>query len=80
MPFYFFVWDKDTIEHLVEHDVSPDEFERIVQNSDDRSYSRSSGRPIAFGEADDGRWLCCVYEFIDETTVLPCTAFEVEGY
>jgi hypothetical protein len=39
--------------------------------------SRSSDRLIAFGEVD-GRYLACVYEMIDETTILPVTAYEVE--
>jgi hypothetical protein len=40
--------------------------------------SRSSDRLVAFGYADDGRKLVCVYEMIDEATVLPVTAYEVE--
>ena len=34
---------------------------------------------IAFGETATGKYLACVYEFLDETTVLPVTAYEVEG-
>jgi len=31
---------------------------------------------IAFGRDDEGRYLACVYEQIDETTVIPVTAYE----
>ncbi len=79
MPIYLFLWDDETIEHLAEHDVTPDEFEAIVQSlHSQRDTSRATGRPLAFGRASDGRILACVYEFVDPTTVLPVTAFEVE--
>jgi len=67
---------EEIIEHLAEHDVLPDEFERIVQTSGDRGRSASTGRPTALGYGDDGRLLYCVYELMDEITVLPVTAFE----
>ena len=40
--------------------------------------SRSSDRPIAFGYAPDGRYICVVYEQIDEHTLFPVTAFVIE--
>lgn len=77
MPFYLFVWN-DLIEaHLAEHGVSMDEFEAVVCDPESIDFSRSSGREIAFGEVD-GRFLACVYEMLDESTVLPVTAYEVE--
>ena len=30
-----------------------------------------------WGETLDGRYLLCVYEYIDELTILPITAYEV---
>jgi len=77
MPFYFFIWDDETVAHLAEHDVAPEQFEAIVQNPDKIEISRSSGRPAAFGWDDEGRYLCCVYEFLDDTTIIPWTAYEV---
>jgi hypothetical protein len=41
-------------------------------------FSRTSGRPIAFGYTSDGRYICVVYEEVDEHTLYPVTAFEVE--
>ena len=38
----------------------------------------SSGLPIAFGETSTGRIIAVVFEVIDEDTVYPVAAFEVE--
>ena len=78
MPFYFFHWDDETEEHIQQHGVSADEFEAVVCEPDQLDESRSTGRPIAFGWTGDGRYLCCIYEHIDEDTILPITAYEVE--
>ncbi|MHB1034974.1 MAG: hypothetical protein ACYC35_21675 [Pirellulales bacterium] len=78
MPFYLFIWS-DMIEvHLAAHGVTPDEFEEVICDPDEVCQSRSSGRPVAFGETSTGKYLACVYELLDESTVLPITAYEVE--
>jgi len=79
VPFYFFVWNHEIEQHLATHGVTPEEFEEVVCDPDEVDESRSSGRPIAFGETSSGKYLGCVYELLDETTVLPVTAYEVEG-
>jgi hypothetical protein len=43
MPYYHFVWSNETIEHLAEHGVTPDDFEDIVCRPDKVSRSRSTG-------------------------------------
>lgn len=78
MPWYEFVWDGDNEEHLRQHGVTPDEFVEVVCNPDNTEVSRSSGRPIAFGPTSTGKYLACVYELLDETTVYPITAYEAE--
>jgi uncharacterized DUF497 family protein len=78
VPVFLFVWNDQIEEHVAEHGVTPDEFEEVVCEPDEVDQSRSSGRAIAFGETSSGRYLACVYEFLDETTVLPVTAYEVE--
>lgn len=78
MPFYLFIWSDQIEEHLARHGVTPDEFEEVVCDPDEVDKSRSSGRRIAFGETSTGRYLACVHEFLDDTTVLPVTAYEVE--
>ena len=76
MPYYEFSWTDEIIEHLREHDVSPEEFAEVVMSPDDTSLSRSSGRPCCWGETAEGRYLFCVYEFLDSMTIVPVTAYE----
>ena len=78
MDFYVFVWDDENEEHLAEHGVSPDEFEEVVCDPDGTGQSRSTGRMIAFGYTSTGKYLACVYELVDESTVYPITAYEVK--
>ena len=60
--------------------TSPDAFVPVPVLMDpvETGKSRSSKRPIAFGYTPDGRYICVVYEEIDEYTLYPVTAFEVE--
>ena len=80
MPYFDFIWettDGGNVAHIAEHGLTPEDIEPIVLNPDRLRVSRSSGRPIAFGCAEDGREIAVVYEHIDECTVYPITAFEV---
>ena len=77
MPYYLFIWNELIEEHLEEHGVTPAEFESVVCDPESVDTSRSSGREIAFGEVN-GRFLACVYEMLDKSTVLPVTAYEVD--
>ena len=58
--------------------MTRDEFADVVCDPDHVEISRSSGRPIAFGYTPAGKYLACVYELLDETTVYAVTAFEPE--
>ena len=78
MPFYLFIWDGENEEHLAEHGITPEEFSEVVCDPYRVEKSRSSGRPIAFGYTSSGRYLACVYEMIDETSIYPVTAYEPE--
>jgi hypothetical protein len=77
MAYYEFLWTDDIIEHLAEHGVSQDDFERVICNPTSKGYSRSSGLPAMWGYTSDGRYLIAVYESLDAMTVLPVTAYEV---
>jgi hypothetical protein len=77
MPYYEFLWTGSIIRHLAENGVSQDDFERVVCNPSSRGYSRSSGLPVSWGHATDGRYIMAVYEALDEVTILPVTAYEV---
>ncbi len=78
MPYYFFVWNTPIIGHLAEHGISPEEFEQVVCDPLAVRKSRSSGRPVAYGVTEEGRQIQCVYELIDNQTILPITAYEVQ--
>lgn len=77
MPYFEFFWTDGSLEHLAEHEVTPEEFEQVVRDPERRGESRSTNRPCCWGETSDGRYLFCVYEYLDEMTILPFTAYEV---
>ncbi len=77
MPCYDFLWTDEIIAHLEEHAVSREDFEEVVTNPRRVGVSRSSGRPCCWGETTDNRQLFCVYEFLDDITIIPMTAYEV---
>ena len=78
MPYYFFTWTPEIVEHLAEHDVIPEEFEEVLSNPDYEDVSRSTGNPLAFGYTSEGRFLCCVFKRLGEDMIEPISAYEVE--
>jgi len=77
-------WDLDddpngNVWHIAEHGITKDEVEEVLMEPECVDVSRSSGRRIAIGEAAGGRVLLVVFEDIDECTVYPVTAYEIEG-
>lgn len=77
MPYYGFVWTTEIIDHLGEHGVSQEDFEHVVSSPEVISVSRSTGRPCCWGEASDGRCIFCVFEKINDITIVPITAYEI---
>jgi uncharacterized DUF497 family protein len=80
MPWFDFIWvfgPGGNVDHIGQHGLTQDEVEEVVQDPDHVDTSRSSGRPIAFGYTSEGKYLAVVYELIDQTTVYPITAYEV---
>jgi uncharacterized DUF497 family protein len=82
MRFGSIIWDLDddpggNVRHCADHGVSKEELEEVLQNATDSDISRSSGRPVAFGDTRTGRHLMVVYEEVDSDTVYPVTAYEV---
>ena len=76
------IWDMDddpdgNVQHCAEHDVTKEEVEEVLQHPSDADLSRSSGRPVVFGDTSAGRHLMVVYETIEADTVYPITAYEV---
>ena len=70
-------WDDETVAHVAEHGLTPDDYENALRNPIGEDVSDSSGRPMRFGFALDGRKIAVLFEWIDRVTVLPITAFVV---
>ena len=82
MPDYFtIIWDEDeggNVEHIAEHGFDPEDVDHVLRNPESRSFSKSSDRPCVFGYTPDGEYIIVIYEEIDEHTVYPVTAYEVD--
>lgn len=50
----------------------------MIENYVEEDTSRSSGRPMRFGYTQDGRYIVVAFEWIDDVTIYPVTAYEVE--
>ncbi len=82
MSDFSFIWDLDddpdgNVHHIAEHGVTPEEVEEVFDNISDRDVSRTTNRPVVFGDTRTGRHLIVVYENIDGDTIYPITAYEV---
>jgi len=81
MPYYEIIWDEapdGNVSHIADNGLTPEDVEEVLFNPVDRDISRSSGLPIVFGFTPGGRYILVVYEQIDEVTVYPVTAYDVE--
>ena len=82
MPYYEFIWNEESggnVEHIAEHNLTPEDVEEVIFHPIDHDVSRSTGLPIVFGITPDGRYILVVYEQIDDVTIYPITAYEVEN-
>ena len=82
MAFESILWDLDddpdgNVHYCAEHGVTKEEVEEVFQNATDADVSRSSGRPVVFGDSSTGRHLMVAYDEIDADTVYPVTAYDV---
>ncbi len=82
MFFASIIWDLDddpagNVQHCVEHGITKDEIEQVLEKATDADISRSTGLPVVFGDTVSGRHLMVVYDEIDDDTVYPVTAYEV---
>jgi len=82
MPWYEILWNYEhedgNVAHIARNGLTPEDVNVVLMDPEETGLSRSSGRPIAFGYTSDGRYICVVYEEVDEHTLYPVTAFEVE--
>ncbi len=69
MRFESIIWDLDddpggNVQHCAEHDISKEEVEEALSNATDGDISRSSGRPVIFGDTNAGRHLMIAFEIV----------------
>jgi uncharacterized DUF497 family protein len=65
------------VRHCAAHGGTPEEVEEAFENATDADVSRSSGRPVIFGDTKAGRRLMVVYEQIGPDALYPITAYDV---
>lgn len=83
MPVIDIIWDlpddsDGNVQHIAQHGLVPSDVEYVLRNPKRRAKSRSSGRPMAFGRTPSGEDIAVIYEEIDDSTVYPVTAYQVE--
>ena len=81
VPYYDIIWNPEpggNVEHIAEHDLTPDDVEAVLLHPVAEDISRSSGRPMVYGFTPDGRYSVVVYEEIDDHTLYPVTAYVIE--
>ena len=76
MAWFDCFWYDENRDHLAQHGVTPEEFEYVVCHPKITGVSDSSGNPLVKGYTSTGRWLVCIYESIDDVSILPVTAYE----
>lgn len=82
LTFTSILWDRDddpegNVQHIARHNVTTEEVEDVFKKPTGTGTSRSSGRPIVFGDTRAGRHIMVAYEGIDASTAYPITAYEV---
>lgn len=83
MSFLYVIWDLDddpqgNVQHIAEHGITKAEVLVVLDRPEARDESRSSGRPVAIGPTSTGRMILVVYDEIDEDTIYPVTAYDLE--
>lgn len=83
MSFLHVIWDLDddpegNVQHIAERGITKAEVLEVLARPQAVEESRSSGRPVAIGTTSAGRMILVVYDEIDEDTVYPVTAFDLE--
>jgi uncharacterized DUF497 family protein len=77
MPWLDIIWTEENEKHILEHGVTREEVEQVVRRSRGKWKSRSSKRPVLYGQTRGGREIAVVFEFVDAITIFPVTAYEI---
>ena len=83
MAIQYAIWDTEddprgNVRHIAEHGLTPDDVEDVLFGVHELDTSRSSGSPIALGFTSGGTYICVVFEWVDDDTVYPVTAYPLE--
>ena len=83
MAIRYAIWDTEddlrgNVQHVAEHGLTPEDVEDVLFGIQELDTSRSSGSPIAFGFTSGGEYICVVFEWVDDETVYPVTAYPLE--
>ena len=81
MVWFDYLWlegEDGNIEHVTENGLGIEDVEYVIENFAKEETSRSSGRPMRFGYTADGRFIAVVFDWLDDVTIYPITAYEVE--
>jgi uncharacterized DUF497 family protein len=79
-------WDEPDEEssntaHIAEHGLTPEEVESaLIDEGTTFDVSDSSGRPVAFGRTNSGRFIVVVFDVLnpaDPLVIRPITAYDV---
>jgi uncharacterized DUF497 family protein len=74
------IWDTDdepdgNVQHIAEHGLTKADVEEVLFGVHELDTSHSSGRPIALGFSSAGEYICVVFDWVDDDTVYPVTAY-----
>jgi len=77
------IWDLDddaagNVRHIADHGLTNYDVRCVLENPLRREESWSSRRPMVYGYTPDDLYVVVVYEQVDEQTVYPVTAYEIE--
>ena len=67
------------VQHIAQHGLTKEDVRCALENPIREDVSRSSGRPLVYGYTPDDILIVVLFERIDEQTVYPVTAYEIEG-
>jgi uncharacterized DUF497 family protein len=72
------LWTDANRRHIAEHGIHVAEVEHVLRHPLQTTVSRTTGRPVAVGLTPAGRGVLVVYDWLDDVTVYPITAYDVE--
>jgi hypothetical protein len=79
-------WDMEedaqgNVQHVAQHGITMEEVEEVLLNENNPvGESRTSGRPVTFGETSTGKRIAVVWEQASDNPLVirPVTAYELE--